>query len=134
MAGCHETQHEEAVPAIVGTWIVSIPDAPFPIHMFVFHGDGTVVQSNPEAGDPKTSDSNLMGLWVRDGEAFKGRLVEITADRETHEFVSRGDITFRITVSENTLHGNATAVFHDADWHEIAIPIQATLDGKRVLP
>ena len=102
--------------------------------MFVFHSDGTVVQSSPDAGDPNSSDSNLMGVWVRDGDAFKGRLVEITADRNTHEFVSRGDITYRITVSGDALHGNATAVFHDADWHQIGIPIQATLDGKRVQP
>ena len=134
ITACRTSPPQEHVPSIVGTWIVSIPDAPFPIHMFVFHGDGTVVQSNPEAGDPKTSDSNLMGVWVRDGEAFKGRLVEITADRDTHEFVSRGDITFRVSVTGNALHGNATAVFHDADWHEIGIPIQVTLDGKRVLP
>lgn len=134
MAACRGTHREETTPAIVGTWIVSIPDAPFPIHMFVFHADGTVVQSNPEAGDPKTSDSNLMGVWVPDGEAFKGRLVEITADRDTHEFVSRGDITFRLTVSGNALKGTASAVFHDANWQQVGIPIQVTLNGQRILP
>jgi hypothetical protein len=133
-SGCRPAPVKDEVPAIVGTWIVSIPDAPFPIHMFVFHSDGTVVQSNPEAGDPNTSDSNLMGVWVRAGDAFQGRLVEITADRATHGFVSRGDITYRLTVSGNALHGNATAVFHDADWHQIGIPIQTTLTGERVLP
>lgn len=133
-SGCRPAPVKDEVPAIVGTWVVSIPDAPFPIHIFVFHRDGTVVQSNPEAGDPKTSDSNLMGVWVRDGDGFKGRLVEITADRATHDFVSRGDITFRVTVSGNALKGSALAVFHDAYWHEIGIPIQARLDGQRVLP
>jgi hypothetical protein len=83
MAACKGSAPKEQPPAIVGTWIVSIPDAPFPIHLFVFHGDGTVVQSNPEAGDPNTSDSNLMGVWVRNGDAFQGRIVEITADRAT---------------------------------------------------
>ena len=133
-SGCRPAPVKDKVPAIVGTWIVSIPDAPFPIHMFVFHSDGTVEQSNPEAGDPKTSDSNLMGAWVRDGDGFKGRLVEITADRATHGFVSRGDITFRVTVSGNALHGSALAVFHDAYWHQIGIPIQAKMDGERVEP
>lgn len=133
-SGCRPAPPKDEVPAIVGTWVVSIPDAPFPIHMFVFHGDGTVVQSNPEAGDPKTSDSNLMGVWVRDGDGFKGRLVEVTADRTTHDFVSRGDITFRVTVSGNALHGSALAVFHDAYWHQIGIPIQAKMDGERVEP
>ena len=133
-SGCRPAPVKDEVPAIVGTWIVSIPDAPFPIHMFVFHGDGTVVQSNPEAGDPNTSDSNLMGAWVRDGDGFKGRLVEVTADRATHDFVSRGDISFRLTVSGNALKGNATAVFHDAEWHQIGIPIQTPLNGERVVP
>lgn len=133
-SGCRPAPAKDEVPAIVGTWIVSIPDAPFPIHLFVFHSDGTVVQSNPEAGDPNTSDSNLMGVWVRDGDGYKGRIVEVTADRATHEFVSRGDITYRLTVNGNALHGNATAVFHDAEWHQIGIPIQTKLDGERVQP
>jgi hypothetical protein len=34
-----------------------------------FHSDGTVEQSNPEAGDPNASDSNLMGAWTFDGTA-----------------------------------------------------------------
>jgi hypothetical protein len=49
------------VPSIVGTWLVKIPEAPFPWHPFIFHSDGTVQQSNPDAGDPNTSDSNLIG-------------------------------------------------------------------------
>jgi hypothetical protein len=57
-----------APPDIVGAWIVTIPDAPFPLHTFVFHSDGTVEQSNPDAGDPNTSDSNLNhtpgNVWV----------------------------------------------------------------------
>jgi hypothetical protein len=52
----------------VGAWIVKIPDAPVPLHMFVFHSDGTVEQSDPDAGDPNSSDNNLMGAWRADGQ------------------------------------------------------------------
>ena len=59
LMGYHETP-------IVGAWVVTIPGAPFPVHMFVFHSDGTVEQSNPDAGDPSASDSNLAGAWTTD--------------------------------------------------------------------
>ena len=58
-------------PPIVGTWLVKIPEAPFPYHMFVFHADGTMLQSNPDAGDPNTSDSNGAGVWVADAAGSK---------------------------------------------------------------
>jgi hypothetical protein len=79
------------IAPIVGTWLVKTPEAPFPYHMFVFHSDGTVQQSNPDAGDSETSDSNAMGVWVPEGDSIKGRIVEITADRTTRHFVSRGE-------------------------------------------
>src|SRR5689334_19900577 len=78
---------------IVGTWFVKIPEAPFPYHMFVFHSDGTMQQSNPDAGDPNTSDSNGMGVWTLEGDSIKGKFVEVTADRATRQFVSRGEIS-----------------------------------------
>lgn len=129
-----ESSERSNAPAIVGTWIVKIPEAPFPQHMFVFHSDGTVEQSNPDAGDANSSDSNLMGVWVRDGEGFKGRIVEITADRATHKFLSRGEIPFALKVSGNTFQGTASADFFDADGRHVRGPINATLDGQRVLP
>ncbi len=49
-----------------------IPEAPFPYHLFVFHSDGTVLQSNPDAGDANTSDSNLMGAWIAEGDHIRG--------------------------------------------------------------
>jgi hypothetical protein len=102
--------------------------------MFVFHSDGTVQQSNPDAGDPNTSDSNLMGAWVPDGDRFKGKVVEITADRTTHQFVSRGEISFSLQVNGNAFSGMASAVFYDPKGQRVRGPVQARLEGERVLP
>jgi hypothetical protein len=102
--------------------------------MFVFHSDGTMQQSNPDAGDPNTSDSNGMGVWAPDGDRIKGKFVEITADRTTHQFVSRGEISFLIKVNGNAFSGAASAIFYDADRRQLRSPIAATLTGQRVMP
>ena len=135
ITGCHQQSHVEQTPApIVGAWLVKIPEAPFPVHMFAFHSDGTIVQSNPDAGDPNTSDSNLMGEWVSDGDGIKGKLVEITADRTTHKFVSRGEISFSVKVIGNTFKGGASAVFYDPGEQQVRGPLTATLEGQRIVP
>jgi len=135
LTGCHEAPDDRSdSPAIGGAWIVKIPEAPFPLHMFVFHSDGTVQQSNPDAGDPNTSDSNLMGAWVANGDGFKGKLVEITADRTTHRFVSRGEISFTLKVSGKSFSGTASAQFYDASGEQVGGPLQARLEGERVSP
>jgi len=41
--------------------------------MYVFNGDGTLQQANPDAGDPKSSDSDGKGIWVIDGDRIKGK-------------------------------------------------------------
>ncbi len=88
--------------SIVGTWFVKASDAPFQYHMFVFNADGTMQQANPDAGDANTSDSDGKGIWKNDRNKVKGKFVEITADRVTHNFVSRGEILFEITVGKAT--------------------------------
>jgi len=130
LAAC---QPPSAAP-IVGTWLVTIPEAPFPLHMLAFHPDGTVQQSNPDAGDPNSSDSSAMGEWLTDHDRVKGKLVEVTADRTTHRFMSRGEISFSIKVNGNALSGTATAVFYDAAGVKVRGPVAATLQGQRVLP
>lgn len=135
LAGCHPPSNDRSdSAAIVGTWIVRAPDAPFPLHMFVFHSDGTVLQSNPDAGDPQTSDSNAVGAWIRAGDAFRGKIIEITADRATHQFVSRGEISFSLKVDGNAFSGTANAVFYDIDGQQVGARRQTKLDGERVLP
>ena len=99
---------------VVGTWIVNDVDAPFPYHMYVFNGDGTLQQANPDAGDPNSSDSDGKGIWVIDGDRIKGKWVEVTADRATHKFTGRAEISFDIRVDHDAFAGTATARSYDA--------------------
>lgn len=98
---------------VVGTWIVNDADAPFPYHMYAFNGDGTLQQANPDAGDPKSSDSDGKGVWIVDGDRIKGKWVEITADRATHKFTGRVEISFDIRVDHDAFAGTATARSYD---------------------
>ena len=102
--------------------------------MFVVHSDGTMQQANPDAGDPNTSDSNGMGVWVVDGDNIRGKFVEVTAARTTHQFASRGEISFLISLTGNTFSGSATAVFYDARGARLKEPLSATLVGERIVP
>jgi len=117
---------------IVGAWFVKAPDAPFQYHMFTFNADGTMNQANPDAGDPFTSDSDGHGIWVKDGKNIKGKFVEVTADRDTHAFVSRGEISFEIDVTNDTFTGTAAANFYDESNNLIRGPLPTPLEGKRV--
>ena len=135
LSACHRTSAEQSASApIVGTWFVKAPEAPFQYHMFVFHSDGTMQQMNSDAGDPNTSDSNGMGVWVLDGDRIRDKFVEVTADRTTHQFASRGEISFLISVTGNIFSGSATAVFYDAQGGRLKGPLPATLQGERILP
>src|SRR6266498_3362694 len=78
---------------IVGVWYVRILGAPFEHHVLTFHADGTMLQANPDAGDPGTSDSVGMGMWEADHAAIKAKFIETTADRSTHAFIGRGEIS-----------------------------------------
>ena len=132
---CHQVSGgKNNSPPIVGTWFVKTPEAPFQYHMFVFNSDGTMQQANPDAGDPNTSDSNGMGVWVPDGDRIKGKFVEVTADRTTRQFVSRGEISFLIRVNGNVFTGTASAIFYDAEGLRLRGPLSATLEGQRVVP
>jgi len=122
------------LPPIVGTWFVKTPEAPFQFHMFVFNSDGTMQQTNPDAGDPNTSDSNGMGVWLPDGDKIKAKFVEVTADRTTRQFVSRGEISFLIKVNGNAFTGTASAIFYDVKGLRLRGPLPATLEGQRVVP
>jgi hypothetical protein len=102
--------------------------------MFVFNSDGTMQQANPDAGDPNTSDSDGMGVWAPDGDSIQGKFVEVTADRATRQFVSRGEISFSIKVAGNAFSGTASATFYDAEGRRLRGPLAATLEGQRVVP
>jgi hypothetical protein len=102
--------------------------------MFIFHSDGTMLQSNPDAGDPNTSDINGAGVWTRVAGGIKGKFVEVTADRTTRRFVSRGEISFMVRVNGDALSGTASAVFYDEEGRQMRGPLTATLEGRRVVP
>ena len=99
-----------------------------------FNGDGKPDLAVANSGDPNTSDSNGMGVWVPDGDRIKGKFVEVTADRTTRQFVSRGEISFLINVNGSTFSGTASAVFYDAEGRRLRGPLPATLEGQRVVP
>lgn len=124
---------QEAGPdAIIGTWVVKAPDAPFTHHMFVFNADGNMQQANPDAGNPDNSDSDGKGIWVREGDVIRGKFVEVTADRKTAKFVSRGEISFEITVDGDRFTGEASARFYDDNDQLLRGPFPTPLAGARV--
>jgi len=119
---------------IVGAWFVQEPTAPFPYHMYVFNADGTMQQANPDAGDPNTSDSDGKGVWVADGHKIRGKWIEVTADRVTHKFVGRGELSYDIVVNGNSFAGAAVFRSYDVAGTLVKGPISAPLAGERVLP
>jgi hypothetical protein len=118
---------------VIGAWIVKDTAAPFPYHMYVFNGDGTMQQANPDAGDPHASDSDGKGIWVTDGERVKGKWVEVIADRATHQFTGRTEISYVIKVNGDLFSGTETARSYDANGALTEGPTApGAFEGKRV--
>jgi len=132
LTGCSTPSAKHGASYIAGAWFVKMPEAPFQYHMLIFNADGTVLQSNPDAGDPHTSDSNGMGAWVTEGDRIIGKFVEVTADRATHAFASRGDIAFNIQINGDTFSGTGSANFYDTHGALTGGPIPFTLSGTRI--
>jgi hypothetical protein len=118
---------------VVGAWLVKEPAAPFPYHMYVFNADGTMQQANPDAGDETTSDSDGKGVWIAEGQRVRGKWVEVTADRSTHQFVGRGELSFDIVVNGNRFAGPAVFRSYDSNGTLVRGPINAPLAGERVV-
>ncbi len=118
---------------VVGAWFVKDTDAPFPYHMYVFNGDGTMQQANPDAGDPHASDSDGKGIWVTDGDRVKGKWVEVIADRATHKFTGRAEISYDIRVSGDLFIGTSSARSFDANGTPTgAATAPGPFEGQRV--
>ncbi len=117
---------------VVGVWVVRHQGAPFPYHMYVFNADGTLQQANPDAGNPRTSDSDGKGIWVAAADTITGKFVEILADRTTHDFLGRGEISFRVVVRGDSIIGTASARFFDAAGTPRDGPISVDMLGSRV--
>jgi hypothetical protein len=134
LQACSALPSEDRSPNhVVGAWFVKDTDAPFPYHMYVFNSDGTMQQANPDAGDPHASDSDGKGIWVKDGDRIKGKWVEVIADRATHKFTGRAEISYDIRVSGNTFVGTETARSYDANGTLTDGPTTpGQFEGKRV--
>jgi hypothetical protein len=133
LLGCTHDNTDRKVNPIVGTWFVKDPDAPFPYHMYVFNADGTMQQANPDAGDPHSSDSDGKGVWVTDGDRIKGKWVEVIADRASHKFIGRAEISYDIKVNVDNFAGTDTASSYDPNGTLTEGPSSPTpLEGKRV--
>jgi hypothetical protein len=132
--GCSALPSKQSSPnPVVGAWFVKDTDAPFPYHMYVFNGDGTMQQANPDAGDPHASDSDGKGIWVTDGDRIKGKWVEVIADRATHKFTGRAEISYDIRVIGDSFAGTATARSYDANGTLTDGPTApGSFEGKRV--
>jgi hypothetical protein len=90
-------------------------------------------QANPDAGDPHTSDSDGKGVWVADDGRIKGRWVEVLADRTTHQFAGRLEVTYDIRVIGDSYTGTETVRSYDAAGNLIATPATpAQFEGQRV--
>lgn len=128
-AASQPTQPQDAV---VGAWLVHAPDAPFTQHVFLFHADHTMQQANPDSGDTNTSDSDGGGTWRRDGNVIRGKFVEVTAERPSGKFATRGEIKFDVTVTGNKFTGNAGADFFDEAGQHLRGPLSTSLNGERI--
>ncbi len=133
-AACGGPGHSVArEPPIVGTWLVHDPNAPFPALLYVFNADGTMQQANPDAGDARASDSDGKGVWQAHGDRVDGKWVEVVADRVTHQYAGRLEITMQIAVHGDSLAASETARAFDANGqpaHAPATPMP--LVGTRV--
>lgn len=118
--------------AVIGVWLVRQDGAPFPMHMYVFGADGTVQQANPDAGNPRTSDSDGKGVWKRRGQTIVGKWVELSADRATHQYIGRGELSFTLGLKGDRLTGSSVFRSFDADGKQNGGPIEVPFDGTRI--
>jgi hypothetical protein len=134
LLGCATPSITSSNPTtVVGAWLVQDPNAPFPYHMYVFNADGTMQQANPDAGDSHGSDSDGKGIWVANGERVKGKWVEVIADRATHQFAGRLEVSYEVTVTGDSFESMETVRSYDAAGNSAPSPATpAKLIGKRV--
>jgi len=123
------------ISPIVGAWLVNDPNAPFPLHMYVFNADGTMQQANPDSGDARASDSDGKGIWIAEdeGNRIKGKWVEVIADRASHKFAGRLEITFHFTVRGDRFTGTEAVSSYDERGNlKETFDGRAEMEGKRV--
>ena len=128
--------HASSAPnPVVGAWLVKDPNAPFPYHLYVFNADGTMQQANPDAGDPRTSDSDGKGAWIANGDTINGKWMEVAADRTTHQYTGRLEISVHIRVIGDSLSATESVRVFDQNDKELSPPsTPSLLTGRRIKP
>ncbi len=118
---------------IVGVWEVNAADAPFAWHMMTFTPHGTMLQSNPPAGNQSESDSAGQGIWrLHKKDDVEAMFVEFKADTKTGAFIGKGVITLQIKVNGNTFTGVSQAFRYNSDGVRVAGPLASPVSGTRV--
>jgi hypothetical protein len=115
----------------VGAWYVDTVGAPFEPHGIIFHSDGTMVLTNPDAAEATNSSSAGYGEWTKTKNGIKGRFFEVNADKTTNKFKTILVVDFSLTVDGNKFTGPATATYYDGSRAVVAGPFPAELKGQR---
>lgn len=116
---------------VVGAWYVDTVGAPFLPHGMLFHADGTLSLTNPDAAEAANSSSAGYGQWEAAGREVRGRFFEVNADKTTNQFTTLLVVTFRIRLDGRRFSGPATAEYFDGDRRLVQGPFPATLLGQR---
>ncbi len=104
---------------VVGAWEITAA-APYAPHLFTFNADGTMlstnptnVQENPAKPHGGTNDSVGMGVWKTVNQHGKtyvvGTFEELNALADTHQPTDTLSVSFKISVTGDTLDGPAVA-------------------------
>lgn len=101
------------------------------MHMYVFSADGTVHQANSDAGNPRTSDGK--GIWTLRVGKIVGKWVELSADRATHKYTGRGELSFELVLAGDRLTGHSSFVGFDANGKPAYGPMSVPFDGTRII-
>jgi len=105
--------------SVVGAWEITAV-APYAPHLFTFNDDGTMsttnptnVQENPAAPHGGTNDSLGMGVWktvTQHGKTYVvGTFEQLNAFADNHQPTDKLSVSFKISVTGNTLDGPAQA-------------------------
>lgn len=116
---------------IVGAWYVDTVGAPFLPHGMIFHADGTVILTNPDAAEAQNSSSAGYGQWEVRGKKIHGRFFEVNADKTTNQFTTLLVVTFTLRVDGKKFSGPATAEYFDGERNLVQGPFPADLLGQR---